>query len=156
MRAGLASRLADIEPFRVMEILARARELERAGRSIVHMEIGEPDFPTPRPICEAGIGALEKGELHYTPAQGLPALREAIAQYEEALRLAPRSAAAHNNLATALLGAGRADEGIDLLRRALELAPDYEIARRNLDLALTARSAGDREESTLETTPPSD
>ena len=81
MRAGLASRLADIEPFRVMEILARARELERAGRSIVHMEIGEPDFPTPRPICEAGIAALEKGELHYTPAQGLPALREAIAQY---------------------------------------------------------------------------
>ena len=81
MREGLASRLADIEPFRVMEILARARELERAGRSIVHMEIGEPDFPTPRPICEAGIAALEKGELHYTPAQGLPALREAIAQY---------------------------------------------------------------------------
>jgi aspartate/methionine/tyrosine aminotransferase len=81
VRQRLATRLADIEPFRVMEILARARELERAGRSIVHMEIGEPDFPTPRPICEAGIAALEKGELHYTPAQGLAALREAIAQY---------------------------------------------------------------------------
>ena len=74
-----AARLDDIAPFRVMEILARARELERAGRSIIHMEIGEPDFPTPRPVCEAGSAALAKGELYYTPAQGLPALREAIA-----------------------------------------------------------------------------
>lgn len=64
-----------------MELLARARMLEAQGRSIVHMEIGEPDFPTPRPICEAGIRALEKGDLFYTPALGLPALRQAIAQY---------------------------------------------------------------------------
>jgi aspartate/methionine/tyrosine aminotransferase len=76
-----AARLADIEPFRVMEILARARDLERAGRSIIHMEIGEPDFPTPQPICEAGIAALVTGELYYTPALGLPALREAIAGF---------------------------------------------------------------------------
>ena len=74
-------RVNDIAPFRVMEILARAHELERQGRSIVHMEIGEPDFPTPRPICEAGIAALEKGELFYTAAQGLPALREAVAGF---------------------------------------------------------------------------
>jgi aspartate/methionine/tyrosine aminotransferase len=71
----------DIAPFRVMEILARAHELERQGRSIVHMEIGEPDFPTPQPICEAGMAALAKGELFYTAAQGLPALREAIAGF---------------------------------------------------------------------------
>lgn len=77
----LAARLADIAPFRVMEILARARELERAGRSIIHMEIGEPDFPTPQPIIEAGMAALAKGELYYTPALGLPALREAIAAF---------------------------------------------------------------------------
>jgi aspartate/methionine/tyrosine aminotransferase len=73
--------MRDIEPFHVMELLARARELEATGRSIVHMEIGEPDFPTPRPICEAGIRALEKGELYYTPALGLPQLREAIAGF---------------------------------------------------------------------------
>lgn len=77
----LAARLRDIAPFRVMEILARARELERAGRSIIHMEIGEPDFPTPRPICEAGVAALQKGELYYTPAQGLHVLREAISEF---------------------------------------------------------------------------
>jgi aspartate/methionine/tyrosine aminotransferase len=76
-----ATRVHDIAPFRVMEILARAHELERQGRSIVHMEIGEPDFPTPRPICEAGIAALAKGELFYTPAQGLPLLREAISGF---------------------------------------------------------------------------
>ncbi|MBI4194650.1 MAG: pyridoxal phosphate-dependent aminotransferase [Betaproteobacteria bacterium] len=77
----LAARMGDIAPFRVMEILARARELEAQGRSIIHMEIGEPDFPTPRPICEAGIAALEKGELFYTPALGLPALRDAISGF---------------------------------------------------------------------------
>jgi len=75
----IAARMAAIEPFRVMDILARARVLEAQGRSIVHMEVGEPDFPTPRPICDAGIAALAKGELHYTPAPGLTELREAIA-----------------------------------------------------------------------------
>jgi aspartate/methionine/tyrosine aminotransferase len=70
-----------IAPFHVMELLARARALEAQGRSIVHMEIGEPDFPTPHAICEAGMRALEKGELYYTPALGLPALREKIAGF---------------------------------------------------------------------------
>ena len=79
----LARRMSGIEPFHVMRLLARARELEAQGRSIVHMEIGEPDFPTPRPICEAGIRALEKGELFYTPALGLSELREAIARFYE-------------------------------------------------------------------------
>lgn len=81
MGVATAARLTGIAPFRVMEILARAHELERQGRSIVHMEIGEPDFPTPQPICEAGMAALAKGELFYTAAQGLPALREAIAAF---------------------------------------------------------------------------
>jgi len=76
-----ARRTADIEPFRVMAILARARELEAAGRDIVHMEVGEPDFATPEPIVEAGIAALRAGHTHYTPALGLPRLREAIAGY---------------------------------------------------------------------------
>ncbi len=76
-----ARRAADIEPFRVMEILARARALEAGGRDIVHMEVGEPDFPTPEPIVAAGIAALRAGHTHYTPALGLPVLREAIAEH---------------------------------------------------------------------------
>lgn len=74
----LAQRMAHIQPFYVMDLLARARELEAQGGSIVHMEIGEPDFVTPEPILAAGRQALAGGHTHYTPALGLPALREAI------------------------------------------------------------------------------
>jgi aspartate/methionine/tyrosine aminotransferase len=77
----LAQRMRAIEPFHVMALLARAKMLEAQGRSIIHMEIGEPDFPTPRPICEAGIRALQEGHLFYTPALGLASLREAVAGY---------------------------------------------------------------------------
>jgi aspartate/methionine/tyrosine aminotransferase len=77
----LAARTRTIEPFHVMAVLARAKALEAAGRDIVHMEIGEPDFPTPRAVCEAGIRALQKGELFYTPALGMPELRSAIAGF---------------------------------------------------------------------------
>lgn len=70
-----------IAPFHVMDLLARARAMEAGGRHIVHMEIGEPDFPTPEPIIEAGRDALARGLTHYTPALGLPALREAIAGF---------------------------------------------------------------------------
>lgn len=73
--------MAEIEPFHVMALLARARKLEAQGRSIIHMEIGEPDFPTPEPVIRAGVRALERGDLFYTPTPGLPQLREAIAGY---------------------------------------------------------------------------
>ncbi len=73
--------MAEIEPFHVMALLARARDLEAQGRSIIHMEIGESDFPTPEPVIRAGVRALERGELFYTPTPGLPQLREAIAGY---------------------------------------------------------------------------
>ena len=76
-----ARRMSDIQPFRVMALLARARALEAQGRSIIHMEIGEPDFPTPQPIIDAGIRALQQGNIYYTPALGLPQLREAIAAF---------------------------------------------------------------------------
>ena len=79
--ARIARRMAEIEPFHVMELLARARELETQGRSIIHMEIGEPDFPTPEPVLRAGMKALESGKVFYTPTPGLPQLREAIAGY---------------------------------------------------------------------------
>lgn len=77
----IAARMADIAPFHVMSILARARQMEAQGRSIIHLEIGEPDFLTPRPIVEAGIAALEQGNLYYSPPLGLPQLRSAIADF---------------------------------------------------------------------------
>ncbi len=76
-----AGRMQFIQPFHVMALLARARQLEAAGRSIIHMEIGEPDFVTPQPVIDAGIRALEEGRTHYTPAVGLTALRERIAGF---------------------------------------------------------------------------
>ena len=76
-----SSRISDIQPFHVMALLARAKELEAEGKDIVHMEIGEPDFATPQPIVDAGIEAIRRGDVHYTPALGLPALREAIAGF---------------------------------------------------------------------------
>lgn len=76
-----ASRTRDIAPFHVMELLTRARALETAGRDIVHMEVGEPDFPTPEPIVRAGQAAIADGRVFYTPALGLPELREAIAAF---------------------------------------------------------------------------
>ena len=75
----VAARMSRIAPFHVMDILARARALEAAGRSIIHMEIGEPDFPTPAAIVQAGIEALRQGHTYYTPALGLSELRAAIA-----------------------------------------------------------------------------
>jgi aspartate/methionine/tyrosine aminotransferase len=77
----LADRMQQIQPFFVMDLLARARELEAQGRSIVHMEIGEPDFPTPSPIIEAGRQSLADEKTHYTPTLGLPSLREKISEY---------------------------------------------------------------------------
>ncbi len=63
------------------EVLARARALEAQGRHIVHLEIGEPDFDTPKSITAAGIAAIERGETHYTPSAGVPELRQAISNY---------------------------------------------------------------------------
>ena len=79
MKFITAQRLQDIEPFQVMSVLARAHALEAQGRSIVHMEIGEPDFPIARPIAEAAIAAIDAGHTRYLPALGLPALRGRIA-----------------------------------------------------------------------------
>jgi aspartate/methionine/tyrosine aminotransferase len=78
---NISQRAEDIAPFMVMDILAQAKQLEAAGQSVIHMEVGEPDFETPQPIIEAGIKALKAGKTHYTPALGLPALREQIAAW---------------------------------------------------------------------------
>jgi aspartate/methionine/tyrosine aminotransferase len=74
-----ARRAAEIEPFEVMDVLARAQALERAGRHVVHMEIGEPDFTAPEPVVEAGVKALRDGRTAYTATLGLDSLRHAIA-----------------------------------------------------------------------------
>lgn len=81
MTARLAPRLADIQPFHVMALLERAKALEVAGRSVIHMEIGEPDFPSPPEVMEAGIRALREQRTHYSPAAGIPELRAAIAAH---------------------------------------------------------------------------
>jgi aspartate/methionine/tyrosine aminotransferase len=76
-----ARRAAEIEPFEVMDVLSRAHGLERAGRHVVHMEIGEPDFTAPAAVVEAGVRALREGRTAYTATLGLPELRETIAAH---------------------------------------------------------------------------
>jgi aspartate/methionine/tyrosine aminotransferase len=78
---NIAARMAEIEPFHVMELMAKARALEAQGRDIVHMEVGEPDFPTPQPIIEAAQRFIAGGQVFYTHALGLPQLRGAIASF---------------------------------------------------------------------------
>jgi len=77
----LAERIGRLGAESAFDVLVKARGLEALGRSIVHLEIGEPDFPTPPHIVEAAKRALDEGWTHYGPTQGLPELREAIASY---------------------------------------------------------------------------
>ena len=73
--------MAEIEPFHVMEIQRRALELEAAGRRIIHMEIGQPDFAAPQPVIDAAVAALARDPMGYASSLGLPALRAAIARF---------------------------------------------------------------------------
>jgi aspartate/methionine/tyrosine aminotransferase len=77
----LAERMSRIGVESAFDVLARARALEAQGRSVIHLEIGEPDFPTPPHIVEAAKRALDEGWTHYGPTQGLPELREPIAAH---------------------------------------------------------------------------
>jgi aspartate/methionine/tyrosine aminotransferase len=77
----LAERMSRLGTESAFDVLMRARALEAQGRDIVHLEIGEPDFDTPEHVVQAGIDALQRGDTHYTPAAGTPALRQAIAGY---------------------------------------------------------------------------
>ncbi len=79
--SSTSKRSGEIKPFQVMAILAEAQALQAAGHDIIHLEVGEPDFTTPDPVTEAGIAALKAGKTGYTPALGLPELREKIAHY---------------------------------------------------------------------------
>jgi len=77
----LARRMSRLGTETAFEVLNKARALERRGKSIIHLEIGEPDFDTPANVVEAGVDALHKGWTHYGPAAGLPDLRQTIADY---------------------------------------------------------------------------
>jgi len=76
-----SNRALDIEPFRVVEVLTRAKELARQGREIINLSVGESDFPTATPILEAGIRALSKGVTGYSEAGGIPELRNALSRF---------------------------------------------------------------------------
>jgi aspartate/methionine/tyrosine aminotransferase len=77
----ITDRALNIPPFIVMDVLEKAHELEKAGQHIVHLEIGEPDFPTPACICEAASRAIQDGYTHYTHSLGIIELREAICRH---------------------------------------------------------------------------
>lgn len=117
---GFASRTDEIAPFQVMAILKQAQALAAKGVDVIHLEIGEPDFDTPQPIIQAGIDALAAGKTHYTPALGLPELRQKIADFYQARYGVAVSA---NRIAITpgasgallLLMAARLEEGDELL-----------------------------------------
>jgi len=77
----ITSRAINFRSFIVMDVLERASVLERQGKAIIHLEIGEPDFDTPQCIKEAGMKAIRDGKTHYTHSQGIPELRDRICQY---------------------------------------------------------------------------
>jgi aspartate aminotransferase len=79
----LADRMGRLGTESAFEVLARAKAMEAAGHKIIHLEIGEPDFPTASHIVEAAVEALQAGHTHYVPAPGIPPLREAVAAFLE-------------------------------------------------------------------------
>ena len=81
MTFRIAERMSRLGTESAFEVLAHARRLEAEGRSIIHLEIGEPDFATPQNIIDAAVRALNDGATHYTPASGIPQVREATARY---------------------------------------------------------------------------
>jgi aspartate/methionine/tyrosine aminotransferase len=87
----LAGRMSRLGTETAFEVLNRARALEKQGKEIIHLEIGEPDFDTPSNVVEAGIDALRKGWTHYGPSAGLPDLRQTIADYVSRTRKVPVS-----------------------------------------------------------------
>ncbi len=129
-------RIDQIEPFRVMQLLERARELEAGGRTIIHMEIGEPDFYTPPPVIARAHAALDAGDTFYTPSTGAPELQQALTRwYEkeygvaiapERLLITPGTSGAFSLLYSVLLEAGESvllpDPGYPCQRNFIRLA----------------------------------
>jgi len=76
---NLAERMSRLGTETAFEVLAKAKALEAKGKEVIHLEIGEPDFDTPRNIIDAAVKALNQGKTHYSPAAGIPELRNALA-----------------------------------------------------------------------------
>ena len=162
----VAQRMAHIAPFEVMEIQTAARKLERQGKDVIHMEIGEPDFSTPQPIIDAAIKALKSKPMFYTSALGIQPLREAIAHFywnkyhikisSDRIIVTAGSSAALLMTMGVLLNAGdevlMADPGYPCNRhfvRAMEGVPktipvgpesDYQLAARHIAASWRERS----------------
>jgi len=130
-------RIELIEPFRVMQLLERARDLEVHGRTIIHMEIGEPDFSTPQPVIECAKAHLDLGNTFYTPSTGLPQLQQALASWykeeydgltinPERILITPGSSGAFSLLYSVLLDPGESvllpDPGYPCQRNFVRLA----------------------------------
>ncbi|WP_448384452.1 pyridoxal phosphate-dependent aminotransferase [Desulfosoma sp.] len=77
----ICRRVRDVKPFLVMDVLEKAQAMERRGESVIHLEVGEPDFDAPKAVLDAAMDALKRGETHYTHSLGLPQLREAVCAY---------------------------------------------------------------------------
>jgi len=125
-----------IEPFRVMQLLERAKELEAEGKEIIHMEIGEPDFPTPAPVLAAARKRLEGGDNFYTPSTGAPELQQALSEWyqreygleiaPERILITPGTSGAFSLIYAVLLDAGESvllpDPGYPCQRNFIRLA----------------------------------
>jgi len=133
----LPMRIIDrIEPFRVMQLLERAKELEAEGRRIIHMEIGEPDFATPASVIEAARVALDSGDNFYTPSTGSPVLQQALSSWysseygvnvaPERILITPGTSGAFSLIYAALIEAGESvllsDPGYPCQRNFIRLA----------------------------------
>jgi len=129
-------RIDQIEPFRVMQLLERAKQLEAEGRHIVHLEIGEPDFSTPPPVLEAAKQWLDHGDLFYTASTGAPELQAELAAWydreygidvaPERILITPGTSGAFSLIYAALLEAGESvllsDPGYPCQRNFIRLA----------------------------------
>ena len=117
---AVSRRAQEITPFLVMDILERAKELERRGEHIIHLEIGEPDFPTPKVVADAAFKALAEGETQYTHSQGLLELREELCRHyleKYWVRLTPEQFIVTSGTSPAMLliFAGLLDPGDEVL-----------------------------------------
>jgi len=129
-------RIDSIEPFRVMQLLERAKELESMGRTIIHMEIGEPDFLTPRSVIEAAKAHLDSGDQFYTPSTGAPELQLALSDWyaeeygvaidSKRILITPGTSGAFSLIYAVLLEAGESvllpDPGYPCQRNFIRLA----------------------------------
>ena len=170
----ISKRTDTLNPFHVMDILAQAKELESQGEAICHMEVGEPDFATAECIVNAGIDALKQLKTHYTPATGLPELREAVAEYYHrkfSVKIDPRrviitpgASGAIQLAISCLLDAGEnillADPGYpcnkniaQVLAVESQMIPVNSTSMYQLDAALVAKHWNDKTRAAMVATP---